>query len=1026
MMNLQKMIFVFLLAGLTSCLTAGSNLLKNGDFSKEMNSWIAGRLSFKATGNKLITKVPVDSSPYSRLLIQPIKLVSGKQYRLSFQIECREKGVFRAVYQQSWSPYSSCGLVKNWKLVPGIHSLETVFKALPSNGTPTQLVFNYSRMSGEVVLSSVRLEEVSLSRLPFVINPEWHVFWNGGCSPDLFKIPEQTGGSTTVLMQKNWIDLRKLNPGKFRSEESIAILYNRFHSPKEGIMRIGFAADWYFDIYFNGIHILNSLGTKPFSPDSVFEDFLVKKGENLLVAVVRAGSGGWGFCCGAPRDPIVFQEGKIWKRYQLTSPEVKAGSALDLSSQVDAPAGKSGRLIVSKKGELVFEKKQSEPVRLLGFNGIRGIFEAKNKEEFQKQARRFAQAARRQGYRLFRVHSLLDRWLCFGSKKDMAINPVYLDRWDYLISELKKEGIYIHLVVFSFHLYTSAEARTFEDRTLHKMMMYLDGKWEMDRFRYAVNTLFHHVNPYTGVAWKDEPAIAWVEYYNEQSLGLGGRMFTLLQKNASARKHLLKYWRSWLEKKYGKPMPNAEIPVPGKNKKIDNDFALFWMDRAAESAKQCEKMIRETGYRGLVSNYSYSQSLGHSAARWETSQIVDVHAYFNHPSNWMQRGSSVRANSSIEAVTGYWKNSNSTKLAGRPFISGEFNHCFWNPYRYEVGAVFGGYSALQGYGALEIHEQAVLLDNGRRDSLGCFAVGSSPLLRAAQYLTACLFQRGDVQSSPHRVSLSVPEDFLTRNANADKAVTSSQANLGLLAGYGLVFPGRKAMQGTVSRPESDLALPIAGSAGIFSHDWFSEVKDSKNGTFSLEKAVAAMKRKGILSPGNISAPDRGIFQSDTEELLLNAGEKKLTIITPRTEAVCMTAGKRELLRSLEVEKNSADSCVALCSSNGKNLADTHRMVLLYMTEETNSGMMLAADRSTLVVPGRAPILARAGVLELKIRRTGQWKLYALGIDGSRREEIPVTNTADGLKIHLDTGALRYGPTPFFELIQETNSDSVKK
>ena len=35
MMNLQKMIFVFLLAGLTSCLTAGSNLLKNGDFSKE-------------------------------------------------------------------------------------------------------------------------------------------------------------------------------------------------------------------------------------------------------------------------------------------------------------------------------------------------------------------------------------------------------------------------------------------------------------------------------------------------------------------------------------------------------------------------------------------------------------------------------------------------------------------------------------------------------------------------------------------------------------------------------------------------------------------------------------------------------------------------------------------------------------------------------------------------------------------------------------------------------------------------------
>ena len=97
------------------------------------------------------------------------------------------------VYQQSGKPYHSCGLVKNWELSPGSHSLETVFKALPSNGTPTQLVFNYSRMSGEVVLSSVRLEEVSLSRLPFAINPEWHVFWDGGNSPDLFKISGTEG-----------------------------------------------------------------------------------------------------------------------------------------------------------------------------------------------------------------------------------------------------------------------------------------------------------------------------------------------------------------------------------------------------------------------------------------------------------------------------------------------------------------------------------------------------------------------------------------------------------------------------------------------------------------------------------------------------------------------------------------------------------------------------------------------------------------------------------------------------------------
>jgi hypothetical protein len=1022
MMNSLKTTAVLCLFFLTFCLTAETNLLKNGDFSKGMDSWQGGQMSFKTAGNKLITEVPPGSLPYSRTLAQRIPLLAGgKNYRLSFRLDCKEKGVFRAVYQIAGAPYTILGLVKNWELKPGTHFLEVIFTALPLHaGESVQLTFNYSRMSGEVSLSSVHLEELSLPRIPFAIGPKWKVFC-GVKAPERFdQVPERMDGVTaqSVVMRKNGTDLRALNPKAYRPGNSVAVLYNSFHSPKEGMMRVGFSADWNYDIYFNGQHIVNAAGTKPFSPDNNVCDLAVRKGENLLVAVVRAGTGGWGFFCGAARDPIVFQEGKIWKRYQLTSPEVKAGSALDLSSQVDAPAGKSGRLIVSKKGELVFENEQNRPVRLLGFNGIKDIFEAKTNVEFQKLARRFAQAARRQGYRLFRVHSLLDYWLSTGSKEDMAINPVYLDRWDYLISELKKEGIYIHLVVFSFHLYTKAEAWTFNDRTLHKMMMYLDGKWEMDRFRYAVNTLFNHVNPYTGIAWKDDPVIAWVEYYNEQSLGLGDRLFSLIQKNATARGHLLKYWRDWLEKKYGKPMPNAKLPVTGRDKKADNDFALFWIERAAESARQCEKIIRATGYRGLVSNYTYSQSLGHSAARWETSQVTDVHAYFNHPSNWSNPGSLVQANSSIEAVTGYWRDSNSAKLAGRPFACGEFNHCFWNPYRYEVGLVFGGYSALQGYSALEIHERAVLLNSVRSDKLDCFTVGSSPVLRAAQYLTACLFQRGDVQSSPHRVSLIVPEDFLTRNANADKAVTSSQANLGLLAGYGLVFPGRKSMEGTVVRPESDLSLPVAGGAEIFSHDWFSAVKDSKNGTFSLVKTVAVMKQKGILSPSNISAPDQGIFQSDTEELVLNAPEKKMTVVTPRTEAVCMTAGKRESLKLLEVESSSADGCIALCSADRKPLAESRRIVLLYMTEEANSSMVLAANRATLIELGTTPILARVGILELNIRRTGHWKLYALGIDGSRREEIPVINTADGLKIHLDTGTLQYGPTPFFELVAE--------
>ena len=81
----------------------------------------------------------------------------------------------------------------------------------------------------------------------------------------------------------------------------------------------------------------------------------------------------------------------------------------------------------------------------------------------------------------------------------------------------------------------------------------------------------------------------------------------------------------------------------------------------------------------------------------------------------------------------------------------------------------------------------------------------------------------------------------------------------------------------------------------------------------------------------------------------------------------------------------------------------------------SNGMILAADRATMLKSGNTPILARTGTLEATVRRTGNWKLYALAPDGSRSEELPAAHSAEGLEIHLDTAALRYGPTPFFEL-----------
>lgn len=78
--------------------------------------------------------------------MQELNLEEGTGYRLSIRMKCGEKGIFRAVYQQKQKPWTAAGLVKEWKLEPGTHELETAFTALPRNGAPAHLTLNFSRM----------------------------------------------------------------------------------------------------------------------------------------------------------------------------------------------------------------------------------------------------------------------------------------------------------------------------------------------------------------------------------------------------------------------------------------------------------------------------------------------------------------------------------------------------------------------------------------------------------------------------------------------------------------------------------------------------------------------------------------------------------------------------------------------------------------------------------------------------------------------------------------------------------------
>ncbi|MBR5839944.1 MAG: hypothetical protein IKZ84_15495, partial [Victivallales bacterium] len=82
-------------------------------------------------------------------------------------------------------------------------------------------------------------------------------------------------------------------------------------------------------------------------------------------------------------------------------------------------------------------------------------------------------------------------------------------------------------------------------------------------------------------------------------------------------------------------------------------------------------------------------------------------------------------------------------------------------------------------------------------------------------------------------------------------------------------------------------------------------------------------------------------------------------------------------------------------------------------------LTLSPDRSTNIQSGHAPTLLRCGQLQLQFDRPAKgFKLYALGFNGARREELPLIKRNGKTSISIDTATLKDGPTVFFELTAE--------
>jgi len=257
-------------------------------------------------------------------------------------------------------------------------------------------------------------------------------------------------------------------------------------------------------------------------------------------------------------------------------------TVVSIDRWLDKPAGRQGHVYVGTDGHLYVG---TERIRFLGVNICGGAAFPK-KEEAEKIAARLVKF----GVNIVRFHHMDASWESFNifnktSGNTRYLNEEALDKLSYFVAKLKENGVYVDLNLLVSRRLTSAdglptEINEVEWKDQQVLGFFIEDILELQK-EYAKHLLMHR-NPYTGLTFAEDPAVAFVEIVNEQGLihgWLGGVIDGLPDL---FKEKLQEKWNRYLAQIYGSTENLTETwkggPAPPQVEMLANGYFEAGLD----------------------------------------------------------------------------------------------------------------------------------------------------------------------------------------------------------------------------------------------------------------------------------------------------------------------------------------------------------------------------------------------------------------------------------------------------------------
>lgn len=441
----------------------------------------------------------------------------------------------------------------------------------------------------------------------------------------------------------------------------------------------------------------------------------------------------------------------------------------------EKPAGKHGFL---KRDGSHFRFEDGTIARFWGTN-FNGGANFPDHEYAQTVAKRLAKT----GINIVRFHQLDSEWntpniFSFTKGKRVEkteIDPESIERLDYLIYCLKNEGIYCYMDMYTYRKFKTGDGVENAESLIDAAKPYGTYSRKLIELQKDLcRKLWTHKNPYTGLAYCDDPVFVMAEVVNESDLFKD----TWLIKDEPYKTEFLQMFDKWLsEKGINKKAEEFDLADFSDETLID-----FKIDVQTNYYREMMSFMREIGIKIPITGTNWISSPGNIKTQ-SVTDYLDGHPYF-YSWKWGEFEKKCMQEAITQQKMSYLANTSLMALHGKPMFVSEWDMPWPNEYRAESPIYSAAVGMLQGWSGFIIHTYAYGTRLDKMNMLGkemssakvgntpyregVFSTWNDPAKFGLFYHAALITRRGDVAEAKNELAIK-PKDMATWNTEPAEA-----------------------------------------------------------------------------------------------------------------------------------------------------------------------------------------------------------------------------------------------------------------